>query len=538
MKLREKRAKIGAKALALSESERLNEEKSSRLKVKELASQVALLADKPIKTVVKEQVSFWFPEQYIPRPIDRPIRIDDPIYRRLMIASKLGPLLSHPMVRRLNHIRQLSFSYMTFPSATHSRLSHSLGVGHIMEWSLMMMLLKRRVAYSEKGIVKLPFSIEELDAAIEVGLVVGILHDIGHGPFAHALDRFFGFKCCSAGGQIFDYPDKTFTWQYAKHYLKTAIESSGIDVDRVLGILDRSNNSLEGLDVLISNLLDSPTDVDRLDYMARDAHFTGVPVGNLNIQAIMDTAVPFYREEAPNCYSLCFEKEAIPYIRHFLDARVQMYTMCYENDKKIAAERMITKAMEDFSMDHRDVNLLDLHKLTDETLIGLLFNYSPEGSACRELVRRLLEGRTFEDVYSAPMKEYRAKPDTYPNIDRFIGAYARSERVRKSLYLDEVLALEKELAEKSGIRESWKVAIFVPPPEAVPEPVVGTRILVKAGNGYKTEEICVVNPEVKEILDAIMYDRQRIVVFADSGLSNDDKGSLEEKARRHFETRS
>src|SRR5258708_4396491 len=117
-------------------------------------------------------------------PVIHPPRlVDDPIHSCITLDSTLATLIAQPLVQRLGRIKQLSFSYTQFPSATHSRLSHVLGVAHNVE-SALNGIFARGVFYEEgtQEPVEFPKNIrDQRDAVIRRAKVLAVLHDLGHG---------------------------------------------------------------------------------------------------------------------------------------------------------------------------------------------------------------------------------------------------------------------------------------------------------------------------------------------------------------------
>src|SRR6185369_16481453 len=214
------------------------------------------------------------------------IYVDDPIYRQVLIEEQISPIFRHPLVQRLGHIKQLSFSQLTFPAATHTRLSHCLGAAKNAEKAASR-ILDKGILYSENGIKRIELSEEEQRQVILKAKVAGLLHDLGHGPYGHGLDQYV--KAITKKGS----PDKIFAINYIQKYLSQTISNCGIDVDDIVKVLSTEGSDLEGYDTLINNLIDSPIDIDRMDYLVRDAHMTGLSIGAINIDALIERMIPF-----------------------------------------------------------------------------------------------------------------------------------------------------------------------------------------------------------------------------------------------------
>jgi len=194
----------------------------------------------------------------------------DPLYDYIAIDkdSWLLKLINCPEVQRLRYINQLGLSQFTYPGATHSRFSHSLGVFHVMTQCL---------EYLEKDYMN-DFGPGDKDAL----LAAALLHDIGHGPFSHATESFFG-----------------------KHEVRSVeiINSTESAVNKVLREeVDKNlpakvaaliaKKSLKGFpDILFwqKSLISSQLDMDRLDYLRRDALCSGAEYGNFDCFRIIHT---------------------------------------------------------------------------------------------------------------------------------------------------------------------------------------------------------------------------------------------------------
>jgi HD superfamily phosphohydrolase len=126
-------------------------------------------------------------------------------------------------------------------------------------------------------------------------------------------------------------PDKYYTVKYLESYLRSTLEqaSVGLDSKEIAAILRREQREkLLGIDSLIAGVVDSPLDVDRMDYLIRDAQMTGLSMGFTNIMALIDRMRPYRLDKQ---FLLTYHHSAVPYIEHFLYARDAMFINCYEH---------------------------------------------------------------------------------------------------------------------------------------------------------------------------------------------------------------
>ena len=299
----------------------------------------------------------------------KPYSADDPIHGRIALDEELSTVLAHPLVQRLNHVKQLSFSYTQYPSASHTRLSHSLGAAKNAELALRG-IFSRGVYYEVGGDAPVKFSPEVTDRRDEIiqrAKLAALLHDLGHGPFGHALDHYVGF-CDVASSQ--PRPDKKYTAAYIKEYLTPTLESVGLESTQLLRILDPNRAELTGTDNLIADIVDSSLDVDRMDYLLRDAHMSGLQMGVTNTPALIDAMRPVREADS---FLLTYDEDAERYIEHFLFARDMMFFNCYEHPRKKAAERIFSRLVKSLHEDPLlSLDLEDLVALSDEEVLATL----------------------------------------------------------------------------------------------------------------------------------------------------------------------
>tara|TARA_B100001029_G_C15048607_1_gene449000 strand:- start:533 stop:1759 length:1227 start_codon:yes stop_codon:yes gene_type:complete len=224
--------------------------------------------------------------------------LNDPIYGFITIPSKfIYKIIEHPYFQRLRRISQLGLSCLVYPGANHTRFHHAIGAMHLMQQAINVLKNKNIKITNEE----------------EEGLLIAILlHDIGHGPFSHALEnslmRSISHEKISL---IFmEELNKEF-----KGKLKTAID------------IFKNNYKKKFLHQLIS----SQIDVDRLDYLNRDSFYSGVAEGIVNSKRIIDMYNVYNQE-------LVIEKKGLYSIEKFLLARKLMYLQVYTHKTVLSAE--------------------------------------------------------------------------------------------------------------------------------------------------------------------------------------------------------
>jgi HD superfamily phosphohydrolase len=232
--------------------------------------------------------------------------INDPVYGFITIDDPLiFEIISHPYYQRLRRIHQMAFASLVYPGAVHTRLHHSLGAYHLM--GLALHELKNKGVDITKE--------EEQGAKIAI-----LLHDIGHGPYSHALERKLikGVHHEDISVLILQLLNEQFGGK-----LQVAID------------IFSGSYSKQFLHQLVSGQLD----VDRMDYLNRDSFFTGVVEGAIGYDRILKMLVVHEGE-------LMIEEKAIYSVEKFLVARRLMYWQVYLHKTVVAAEKMLVKVIE------------------------------------------------------------------------------------------------------------------------------------------------------------------------------------------------
>ncbi len=227
--------------------------------------------------------------------------INDPVHGFITIDHPLiFKIIAHPFYQRLRRIHQMALAKLVYPGATHTRLHHSLGAYHLMCRAIEELRHKGTVITEEESIAA--------KAAI-------LLHDIGHGPFSHALENelISGMHHENIGLQIMHYLNKEFNGA-----LTLAIEI-------FTGMYSKP---------FLYQLISGQLDVDRLDYLTRDSFYTGVSEGVIGYDRILKMLI------IKNGH-LMVEEKGIYSIEKFLVARRQMYWQVYLHKTVLAAEKML-----------------------------------------------------------------------------------------------------------------------------------------------------------------------------------------------------
>jgi len=231
--------------------------------------------------------------------------INDPIYGFISIPDDfIFDIIEHPYLQRLRRISQLGLSHLVYPGAIHSRFQHVLGAMHLMVQAVSV--LKR------KG--------HEITKEEERGVLLAILlHDIGHGPFSHALE--------------FDIVNSVDHEDISGFFIRRLERIYGEDLKLALSIFEDRHNK-----PFLHQLVSSQLDMDRLDYLNRDSFYSGVSEGIIG----SDRLIEMLQVHKGN---LVIEEKGIYSIEKFIVARRLMYWQVYLHKTVVSAEYMLIYAL-------------------------------------------------------------------------------------------------------------------------------------------------------------------------------------------------
>lgn len=231
--------------------------------------------------------------------------INDPVYGFISIPDELiFDVLEHPYMQRLRRIMQLGLSHLVYPGALHTRFHHVLGAMHLM--SLAIATIRR------KGH---EITVDEERAA----LLAILLHDIGHGPFSHALE--------------YDIVSGVSHEVISGYFIERLTEEFGSDLKNAHAIFKNQYTK-----PFLYQLVSSQLDMDRLDYLNRDSFYSGVSEGIIGTDRLI---------EMLNVHDgyLVLEEKAIYSIEKFIVARRLMYWQVYLHKTVVVAENMLIQTL-------------------------------------------------------------------------------------------------------------------------------------------------------------------------------------------------
>lgn len=231
--------------------------------------------------------------------------INDPIYGFISIPHPfLFDLIEHPYFQRLRRISQMGLSSLVYPGATHTRFHHALGCMHMMQKAVQVLRFKQ-VNISEE---------EELALYIAI-----LLHDIGHGPFSHAMENSI--------------VENVHHEEMSLAIMKFLNEEFNGKLSLAIEVFQGNYHRKFMLQLIASQL-----DMDRMDYLKRDSFYSGVAEGNINSERLIQMI---------NVYDgqLVVEEKGVYSVEKFLVARRLMYWQCYLHKTGVVAEMILTKIL-------------------------------------------------------------------------------------------------------------------------------------------------------------------------------------------------
>jgi HD superfamily phosphohydrolase len=331
--------------------------------------------------------------------------INDPVYGFISIPTDLVfDLIEHPYFQRLRYIRQLGMTHLVYPGALHTRFHHALGAMHLMSMAIETLRYKGQVI---------------TDAEEEAVTIAILLHDIGHGPFSHALEQMIveGVWHEDISIMLMNRLNKDFDGR-----LSMAAEIFNGSYPKKF----------------LHELVSSQLDMDRMDYLNRDSYFTGVSEGVISSDRIikMLNVVDDH---------IVVEEKGIYSIEKFLVARRLMYWQVYLHKTVIAAEELLTKILKRA----RELALRD-----GELFCTPALNHFMVNTISSDMFRN--EERNLEIFAGLDDTDIMAAVKTWTHNSDFVLSKLCRDLVHRKLYHVDIT---NELPDKEFVKELWEKAV-------------------------------------------------------------------------------
>ncbi len=318
--------------------------------------------------------------------------IHDSVHGTVKVDGVFLELLERPEMQRLHGIHQLGLAHLVFPGANHTRLEHSLGTYHIAS--------------------KLCSSLE-IDPLDQMEVrAAAMLHDIGHTPFSHTLEEVIHHRLGKDHmdisrdiivGDYMPYKDRDTEVVGSIPPLPDVLRGAGLDPERVADLVTSARRQEVGQSILmvdgeqahfgqnnfLKQIISGPLDVDQMDYLLRDAYYTGVAHGTIDVDRLFQTLMVHHG-------NLVVDKSGLVAVEGLMVARSLMYTSVYFHKTVRIAEMMMCKAVEAAPQEILEDLFLD----TDCSLSSKL---AAAGGASSRLMTMLRYRRLYKKAYTLPI---------------------------------------------------------------------------------------------------------------------------------------
>ncbi len=278
--------------------------------------------------------------------------IRDPVHKDVFLNELEMRIIDTPVFQRLRRIKQLGVTNLVYPSANHTRFEHSIGASHIAG-----RVTRRLELGDEKRALK----------------TAALLHDLGHGPLSHTSEELLK--------RYLKYSHEDATLRLIrKTEIKDILKKNSIDPSRVIRILSKKDR--------LSGLISGEVDVDRMDYLARDAYHTGVAYGVIDLDRLVNT-IAIVDER------LVISHGGLRAVEGLLVARFLMTPTVYLHHASRIADAMFLRATERAV----EEGLLDIDGLFGMDDFDLMFLFRNSKGYIRDIGRRLDERRLFKQAW-------------------------------------------------------------------------------------------------------------------------------------------
>ncbi|MBO0991600.1 HD domain-containing protein [Bacillus sp. SD088] len=315
----------------------------------------------------------------------------DPVHRYVHVQDQIiWDLIGTKEFQRLRRIKQLGTTYLTFHGAEHSRFNHSLGVYEIVR-RIVDDVFQGRPEWNEN---------ERL-----LSLCAALLHDLGHGPFSHSFEK------------VYHTDHEQFTKQIILGDTEVYAVLHKVSADFPQKVADVIGKTYP--DKLVISLISSQIDADRMDYLQRDAYFTGVSYGHFDMERIM-------RVMRPTEDQVVFKTTGMHAVEDYIMSRYQMYWQVYFHPVTRSAEVILTKILQRAKALYQDdyqfkyypthfvslfeekIGLEDYLKLDEPVILYYFQMWEEEKDVIlQDLCSRFMNRKLFKYVEFDPSKQYK-----------------------------------------------------------------------------------------------------------------------------------
>ncbi|MFB6297020.1 MAG: HD domain-containing protein [Salinirussus sp.] len=368
--------------------------------------------------------------------------IKDSVHDHIAVDGVAAALLDTPPVQRLRRITQLGTVVMVYPSANHTRFEHSLGVYHLANRALDCLGIEGRQA-------------ERVRAA-------ALLHDVGHAPYSHNVENVIHRYTGKYHDEVGDLVNEGA--------VARVLTDHGLDPDRIAGLIAGEGQ--------LGQLVSGELDVDRMDYLVRDAHHTGVPYGTIDHERLI-------RELRFVDGELVLDEGNVQTAESLLLARALMNPTVYAHHVARIAKTMLRRAVE--RLLETDTTAGEVRRMDDYGLVAALRDCPEAAGYARRLDERDLYKRAvWAEMDAVPDEllaaDHTAIRDHEQQVAERAGVDPESvivdvpdrpemtESTSRVLVNGEVRALDEQSTLVSALRtahrDQWRMGVYAPAPES------------------------------------------------------------------------
>ncbi len=355
--------------------------------------------------------------------------IRDSLYNRVLVNEQVLAVMATPEFLRLQRVKQLGWVITVWPGATHTRYEHSLGVYH----------LARRALEALLALGAMPTA---TDAEMRVFLAAALLHDVGHYPYSHGIEEL-GPPVVpheQAGIQLIEGAN-----------LSSTLERWGVNPAEVAQLVRPAlgKDAPSGNARVYRALLSGALDVDKLDYLPRDARACNVPYGGVDVERLLDSLRVL---DCPDGPTLALTEKGISPLHSLVRARQEMFDNVYWHHTNRACMAMLLRAVQDAL----DAGALRAHELTGQDDASLLTLLSSR--AMPPTTRALIGSLSVRRVHKRALELATRSGPVFEKVD----ALFYDPRARKRLEL----RLCAAVADATGLHvAAHELLLDIPKPE-------------------------------------------------------------------------
>jgi HD superfamily phosphohydrolase len=354
----------------------------------------------------------------------------DPLYDIIPLADAELRLIDTQAFLRLERIQQLGFVSRVWPGARHTRFEHSIGVFHLARQAVEHLRARADAAW-----------ITDEDA--RTICAAALLHDIGHYPFSHAIEEL--------GEPVVSHERVGRGLVLGAEIAPILRESWGIEPERVAAIIDPAGQQLPEADRLLRGILSGPLDVDKLDYLPRDARACSVPYGGVDTSRLIASLI-FATPPGEATPRIAVDAKGVSPLHSLINARQEMFDNVYWHHTNRACMAMLLRAVQDAIL----AGAIDAAELTDNddaSLLALMRRFRMP-----ETTRRLATALQRREIHKRAVEISAQASDLYARL----GALFHDPAQRRAVELGMTRRLETILGEELP---DETILIDIPKPE-------------------------------------------------------------------------